>query len=177
MTAFGPPSGILLHTLGVGFVIGIDIYDTLLILRTQEAVDAFTHPKLSLGAELSLAVGPIGSGGALDMGFKDRSPAWVYSKSKGLYAGVALDGTVMIERSDENERFYGRKIKAAELIKGNVRRPAGGWGQGGVDRLVAAIAVAEGRHTGAMYARAHTGQGRVSVPSWENGDPTKPQPD
>lgn len=136
--AWGPPSGILLHTLGVGFLIGIDIYDTVLVLRTQEAVNAFARPKISIGAELSIAAGPIGSGGAVDMGFKDKSPAWVYTKSKGLYAGIQLDGSVVIERSDENERFYGRKIKAAELIQGHVKRPMN------TDALVVTIEIAEG---------------------------------
>jgi hypothetical protein len=72
------------------------------------------------------------------MGFKDKSPAWVYTKSKGLYAGIQLDGSVVIERSDENERFYGRKIKAAELIQGHVKRPIS------TDALVVTIEIAEG---------------------------------
>jgi Las17-binding protein actin regulator len=54
-----------------------------------------------------------------------------------------LDGSVVIERNDENERFYGRKISAAQLIRGEVPRPRGGGR--GVDRLVAAIEMAEGR--------------------------------
>jgi len=120
-------------------MIGIDIYDTVLILRTKEAVDAFAHPKVSIGAEISVAAGPLGSGGALDMGFKDKAPAWAYTKSKGFYAGVALDGTIVIERKDENERFYGRRIKAEELIRGEVRRPRS------TDGLIAAIEMAEGR--------------------------------
>jgi hypothetical protein len=104
-------------------LIGFDVYDTVLVLRTQEAVNAFAHPKISIGAELSVAAGPLGSGGAFDMGFKDKSPAWAYTKSKGFYAGIQLDGTVVIERKDENERFYGRKIKAVELIHAAVSRP------------------------------------------------------
>jgi hypothetical protein len=72
------------------------------------------------------------------MGFKDKSPAWVYTKSKGLYAGIQLDGSVVIERSDENARFYGRKIKAVELIQGHVKRPVS------TDALVVTIEIAEG---------------------------------
>ena len=74
------------------------------------------------------------------MGFKDKSPAWVYTKSKGLYAGIQLDGSVVIERSDENERFYGRKIKAAELIQGHVKRPIS------TDALVVTIEISA-KHT------------------------------
>jgi hypothetical protein len=116
----------------------MDIYDTVIVLRTQQAVNAFARPKVSVGAELSVAAGPVGSGGALDMGFKDKSPAWAYTKSKGLYAGLQLDGTVMIERDHENERFYGRKIKAAELIRGEEKRPSS------TDLLIVTIEIAEG---------------------------------
>lgn len=175
--AFGPPSGILLHTLGVGFLIGLDIYDTLLVLRTQEAVNAFTRPKLSLGAELSVAAGPLGSGVAVDMGITDRAPAWVYTKSKGFYAGVQVDGTVVIERNDENERVYGRKVGVGELIRGEVER-VGGRGPG-ERRLVAAIEVAEGRYTtGAVVPRPFSVQvtdtkGEVEVEEEEEVDGEK----
>lgn len=134
-----------MHTIGVGLLVGIDIYDTVLVLRTQEAVNAFTHPKVSIGAELSVAAGPLGSGGGADMGFKDKAPAWVYTKSKGFYAGIALDGTVVVERHDENARFYGQKIRAADLIKGAVSRPRS------TDGLIAAIEMAEGRTAGQDY--------------------------
>lgn len=136
---WGPPSGILMHTLGLGFLIGIDVYDTVLVLRTPAALNAFAHPKVSLGAELSVAAGPVGQGGAIDVGVTDGSPAWVYTKSKGFYAGIAMDGTVVVERKDENERFYGRKITAAELIQGGARRPPS------TDGLVRMIEMAEGR--------------------------------
>jgi lipid-binding SYLF domain-containing protein len=171
--SFGPPSGILLHTVGIGFLIGIDIYDTVLVLRTKEAVDAFTHPKVSIGAELSVAAGPLGSGGALDMGFRDKAPAWAYTKSKGLYAGVALDGTIVVERKDENERFYGRRVRAEELINGTVQRPPS------TDGLIATIEMAEGRQTGRkwvpiapIYERAVS----VGFPTPLSGNPGGPPP-
>ena len=142
MTEWGPPSGILLHTLGVGFMIGIDVYDTILVLRTSEAVQAFTRAKLSLGAELSVAAGPLGSGQGVDMGFNDKSPAWMYVKSKGFYAGIALDGTIVIERGDENEKYYGRRVKVTELTGGRIPLPRG---RPGLDGLVATIEMAEGK--------------------------------
>lgn len=121
--SWSAPSGILLHTLGVGFLIGADIYDVVLILRTQRAVESFTNPKVSLGAELSIAAGPLGNGAMLESGI-ERSPAWSYTKSKGFYAGIQLDGNIVIERNDENARFYGRKgIKAKDILSGNIHRP------------------------------------------------------
>lgn len=75
-----------------------------LILRTQAAVQSFTHPRLSLGGELTVAAGPIGAGHLLETSIDAApSPVWSYSKSKGAYAGVQLDGQILIERNDENE--------------------------------------------------------------------------
>ena len=68
--ARGPPSGILIHTIGFGFLAGADVYDVVLILRNRRAVKAFANPKVSLGAELSVAAGPLGAGAIVDSGIE-----------------------------------------------------------------------------------------------------------
>lgn len=102
---WGAPSGILVHTVGWGLVIGVDVYDVVLVLRTQEAVDAFKYPKVSVGGELSVAAGPVGNGAIVDSGV-EASPCLSYIKSKGFYAGAQLDGSIFLARGDENARFY-----------------------------------------------------------------------
>jgi len=92
-TSWGPPSGLLVHTIGFGFLAGIDVYDAVLVLRNRKAVDAFTRAKISLGAELAVVAGPVGHGAALDMGV-ELAPILSYTKSKGVYGGLQLDGTV-----------------------------------------------------------------------------------
>jgi len=102
---WGPPAGLLVHTVGWGLMAGVDIYDVVLVLRNQRAVDAFKYPKISVGGELTVSAGPVGNGAMIDSGV-EASPCFSYIKSKGLYAGVQLDGTIIITRSDENARFY-----------------------------------------------------------------------
>ncbi|WFD31228.1 hypothetical protein MSPP1_002262 [Malassezia sp. CBS 17886] len=102
---WGAPSGILVHTLGWGLVLGADIYDVVLVLRDERAINAFKWPKVSIGGELSVSAGPVGNGALVDAGV-EGSPCFSYIKSKGLYVGVQLDGTVILARSDENSRFY-----------------------------------------------------------------------
>ncbi|CAI7604501.1 unnamed protein product [Penicillium glandicola] len=109
--AWSPPSGIMLHTAGIGFLAGVDIYDCVVIINTHEALEAFKKFRCTLGGEVSAAVGPVGMGGVLE------------SESKGLYAGVAVDGTIIIERTDENERFYGERISVDEILSGKIRHP------------------------------------------------------
>nr|POE79629.1 sh3 domain-containing protein [Quercus suber] len=121
---WSPPSGILLHTAGLGFLIGVDIYDCVLVLNTEAAVEAFTKVRCTLGGEIGVVAGPVGAGAVVETEVhKRQAPIFTYVKSRGLYAGVQIDGTVIIERNDENERFYGQNLPAKDIISGKVRHP------------------------------------------------------
>ncbi|KAF2476032.1 DUF500-domain-containing protein [Lindgomyces ingoldianus] len=116
------PSGILLHTAGLGFLVGVDIYDCVVVINTQKALDAFSSVRCTLGGEISAVAGPVGVGGVLETEVhKRQAPVFTYLKSRGFYAGVQVDGTIIIERTDENERFYGEQIGVADILKGKVR--------------------------------------------------------
>ncbi|RAH81996.1 DUF500-domain-containing protein [Aspergillus japonicus CBS 114.51] len=116
------PSGILLHTAGVGFLAGADIYDCVMVINTYEALEAFTKLRVTLGSEVSVAAGPIGMGGVVESEVhKRRAPIWTYMKSKGLYGGIQIDGSIIVERSDENEKFYGRRVPVKDILAGQVR--------------------------------------------------------
>ena len=119
--SWSPPSGILLHTAGLGFLAGADIYDCVVVINSEKALDAFSKIRCTLGGEISAVAGPVGAGGVLDSEIhKRQAPIFTYLKSRGLYAGVQVDGTVIIERTDENERFYGEKVGVASILKGEV---------------------------------------------------------
>lgn len=121
---WSPPSGILLHTAGLGFLVGVDIYDCVLVLNSDAAVAAFTKIRCTLGSEISVVAGPVGAGGILETEIhKRQAPIYTYMKSRGFYAGVQIDGTVIIERNDENERFYGYALPVKDIIGGKVRHP------------------------------------------------------
>ncbi|MCJ1416386.1 hypothetical protein MMC32_002721 [Xylographa parallela] len=121
---WSPPSGILLHTAGLGFLVGVDIYDCVVVINTEAAMKAFTKIRCTLGGEVSAVAGPVGVGGILETEIhKRQAPVWTYLKSRGFYAGVQVDGTIIIERTDENERFYGEKIGVQDILAGKVRHP------------------------------------------------------
>ncbi|KAI9842333.1 MAG: hypothetical protein M1837_007325 [Sclerophora amabilis] len=120
--SWSPPSGIMLHTAGLGFLIGVDIYDCVIVINTEKALQAFTKIRCTVGGEVSAVAGPLGVGGILDSEVhKRQAPVWTYLKSRGFYAGVQIDGTVVIERTDENERFYGERIGVADIMAGKMR--------------------------------------------------------
>ncbi|KAA6411514.1 MAG: hypothetical protein FRX48_04794 [Lasallia pustulata] len=121
---WSPPSGILLHTAGLGFLVGVDIYDCVIVINSEKALEAFTKIRCTLGGEVSAVAGPVGVGGILETEIhKRQAPLWTYLKSRGFYAGVQVDGTVVIERTDENERFYGQRIGVADILAGKARHP------------------------------------------------------
>ncbi|PGH12232.1 hypothetical protein AJ79_04412 [Helicocarpus griseus UAMH5409] len=121
---WSPPSGIMLHTAGLGFLVGADIYDCVVVINTYEALEAFKAVRCTLGGEVSAVAGPVGVGGVLETEVhKRRAPVWTYLKSRGFYAGVQVDGTIIIERSDENERFYGERIPVADILAGKAKHP------------------------------------------------------
>ncbi|KAI4243797.1 MAG: hypothetical protein LQ352_006967 [Teloschistes flavicans] len=121
---WSPPSGIMLHTAGLGFLVGVDIYDCVVVINTDKAMEAFTKIRCTLGGEVSAVAGPVGAGAILETEVhKRQAPVWTYLKSRGFYAGVQVDGTVIIERTDENERFYGERIKVADILAGKARHP------------------------------------------------------
>ena len=119
---WSPPSGILLHTAGLGFLVGVDVYDCVLVINTDQAMEAFARLRCTVGGELSATAGPIGTGGMLETEVHTRrAPIYTYLKSKGFYAGVQIDGSIMLERNEENERFYNEKLSAKDILSGKVR--------------------------------------------------------
>jgi len=122
--SWSPPTGIMLHTAGLGFLVGVDIYDCVLVINTKEALSAFSRWRATVGGEISAVAGPVGVGGYLETEVhKRQAPIFTYLKSRGFYAGVQIDGTVVIERTDENERYYCQKLSALEIMRGKVRHP------------------------------------------------------
>lgn len=121
---WSPPSGIMMHTVGVGFLVGVDIYDCVIVINSDKALEAFQSIRCTLGGEISAVAGPAGVGGILDTELhKRQAPLFTYIKSRGFYAGLQLDGTIVIERTDENERFYGERIGVKDILAGKARHP------------------------------------------------------
>ncbi|WEW56554.1 hypothetical protein PRK78_002000 [Emydomyces testavorans] len=137
---WSPPSGIMMHTAGLGFLAGVDIYDCVVVINTYEALEAFKAVRCTLGGEVSASAGPIGVGGNLETEVHRRpAPVWTYMKSRGFYAGVQVDGTIIIERCDENERFYGERIPARDILAGKIKRPPAS-----IDILIQTLKAAQG---------------------------------
>lgn len=120
---WSPPSGLMLQTAGLGFVLGSDIYDCVFIINTFAVLETFRRAKLVLGTDVTMTSGPVMALGMVEGGsqWADLSDTVVsYVKTKGQATDVSLDGMALIERSDENEKFYGTSIDVAKILTGDI---------------------------------------------------------
>ncbi|CEI40711.1 SH3 domain-containing protein [Fusarium venenatum] len=120
------PSAIATAGAGFGGQIGFELTDFVFILNDASAVRTFAQAgSLTLGGNVSLAAGPVGrnaeAAGAASL--KGVAGIFSYSKTKGLFAGVSLEGSAIIERRDANEKMYGQRFTAQQLLTGSVRPP------------------------------------------------------
>lgn len=114
---WSPPSSFVVSGLGAGFMLGLDVYDCVCVLHTAAQVKAFTSSSLTLGGGASVAIGPVGGGSAVNAAVgRSGRPMWSYIKSRGLWAGIQVDGTVFVTRNDANAVFYNRRGITANAI-------------------------------------------------------------
>ena len=134
------PSSFSVASGGFGMVYGLDVYDCVCILNTDEAVEAYSKPELSLGGGVAVTAGP------WNAEKHDLKPVWTYTKSKGLYGGLSVDGTVIKERKGANADFYGKKVTAAQILQGGVDPQTGTkvW-PAGASQLLEVLKFAEGK--------------------------------
>lgn len=122
--SWSAPSCIATGGLGWGLQIGADITDFVIVLNSEDAVKAFSiGGNVTIGGNISAAAGPIGTGGSVQATLAHPAPMFSYSKSKGLFAGLSLEGTVLIERKDANRDFYGSPVPARDILGGRVPPP------------------------------------------------------
>jgi lipid-binding SYLF domain-containing protein len=129
--AWSAPSALGLAGFSWGALIGAQVSDHIFLLMTDEAVRLFStqDASIQLGVDIGVAVGPVGRSAEADLaasrsnGSMAMAPIYTYSLSKGLYAGVSMDGRVVVTRPRVNEKFYGRSLTAEELLNGSVPRP------------------------------------------------------
>ena len=120
---WSPPSGIILHTAELAFVMGVDIYDCVLVINSVQTLEFFTRPRLILGVDVNLDVGPLVPDGGPEPEIKWKEisdTVLTYVKARGRHQAVQLDGSLVVERCNENERFYRSGVSVLDILAGNV---------------------------------------------------------
>jgi lipid-binding SYLF domain-containing protein len=114
------PSFIGLTGGSLGFQAGVSSTDVVLVFRTQRGVDSIVHGKFTLGADASAAAGPVGRSATASTDAQLHAEIYSYSRSRGLFAGAALDGSAITIDNDANQAVYGEGITPRRIFEGGV---------------------------------------------------------
>lgn len=118
------PSFVGLGGAGIGWQIGAQVTDFIFVLNTDAAVRAFSRDgNVKIGADVSASAGPVGRD--LQGDVTTTSAIYTYSRSKGLFAGVSVEGAVIATQKEANARYYGHAVGARTILSGRVAPPAG----------------------------------------------------
>lgn len=113
---WGAPAFIEVGGASIGFQIGGERIDLMLIVRGRESAKWLLRDKFTLGADASVAAGPYGrtAGAATDAAL--RAAILSYSRTRGAFAGVSIDGAVLKQDKSDNRRLYGRPVTARRVL-------------------------------------------------------------
>lgn len=159
---FSSPVFIRLAGGSFGFQAGVQEADIVLVFTTKAGIEGITGGKMTLGADASVAAGPVGRAASAGTDQNFAAEVYSYSRARGLFAGIALDGTSLSIDRGSNERFYNKNdAPAADIIAGTINRSDAP----SVQRFLAAI----GRSTS-------TGASTTPAPSSPDGSTPQPTP-
>jgi len=122
---FGPPAMIYVTGGSFGFQIGGQETDVVMLFMTPDSLKHLLRDSVKLGVDASAAGGPKGRTAAAATNATMRAEILTYSRSRGVFAGVSLNGAVLRPDKDANKNVYGRPVEVKELVEqGNVEIPA-----------------------------------------------------
>ena len=112
---WSPPAFVAMTGGSVGWQIGAQSVDLVLLVMNQEGVRRLLENRFTLGGELSIAAGPVGRTASAATDTSLSSQILAYSRAKGLFAGATLEGVSLRADDDANEAFYGRELRMREI--------------------------------------------------------------
>ncbi|MBW8368034.1 MAG: lipid-binding SYLF domain-containing protein [Arenimonas sp.] len=112
------PSFVTITGGSIGFQAGVQSSDVILVFRSPRGVDNIVNGKFTLGADASVAAGPVGRSAQASTDEQLKAEIYSYSRARGLFAGVALDGAVLSIDHKANQRAYGRNTTPRAIFEG-----------------------------------------------------------
>jgi lipid-binding SYLF domain-containing protein len=113
---WGAPTMMVLEAGSVGFQIGGQATDFVLLVMNSRGATAMLTSKVKLGADAAAAAGPKGRNAQAATDVTLRAEVLTYSRSRGLFAGISLDGASLRPDEDANENVYGKKVSAKDIV-------------------------------------------------------------
>src|SRR5215813_8244251 len=113
---WGPPAMIALEGANIGFQIGGQATDFVLLVINPKGIDSILRSKVKLGADAAAAAGPVGRDAQAATDVMMHAEILTYSRSRGLFAGISLDGSTLRPDGSATAKVYGRKVTAREVV-------------------------------------------------------------
>jgi len=113
---WGAPTMMALEGGSFGFQIGGQATDFVLLVMNESGASGILSSKVKLGADASVAAGPVGRDASADTDVTLRAEILSYSRARGLFAGISLEGSTIRPDNGDNRRVYGRKIPARSIV-------------------------------------------------------------
>ncbi len=115
---WGPPSFITSAGASFGFQAGAQAIDLVLLVMSERGIKGLLRDKFTLGGDVALTAGPVGRYAEAGADILMQGEIYSYSRSKGLFGGVSLKGTVVQPNEDKNQSYYGMDLKADQILMG-----------------------------------------------------------
>jgi lipid-binding SYLF domain-containing protein len=124
---WGPPAMYALEGGNIGFQLGGQATDFVLLVVNPKGVDSVLKSKVKLGADASAAIGPKGRDAEAATDVLMHAEILTYSRSRGLFAGVSLEGSTLRSDGSANKKIYGKEVTARQIVRqGAVKTPGSG---------------------------------------------------
>ena len=108
-----------------GLQLGGQAVDLVMVIMNDQGMQHLLSSKFKLGADASAAAGPVGRDAAADTDWKMKAEVLTYSRARGIFAGIDLNGSAVTQDKDETRVLYGKFIPFSELLSGKVEPPRG----------------------------------------------------
>jgi len=116
--AWGAPAMYALEGASVGFQIGGEATDLILLVMNDSGMNSILSSKVKLGGDASVAAGPLGRDASADTDAWMKAEILSYSRSRGVFAGISLEGSTIRPDDDASADVYGHPMKASEIVRG-----------------------------------------------------------
>ena len=123
-SGWSAPAGVKVEGGSFGFQIGGSETDVIMLVMNKRGAEKLLSSKFTLGADASVAAGPVGRTTSADTDLKMHAEILTYSRARGVFAGVSLDGATLRPDDDANAELYHTKLTNKEIVMGNTKAPA-----------------------------------------------------
>ena len=120
---WGPPAGVRIEGGSYGFQIGGSSTDVFMLIMNENGMRHLMSDKFTIGGEAAAAAGPVGRNSSANTDVLLRAEILSWSRSRGLFAGLSLEGATMRPDTDANDELYGRELSNQEILDGGVTAP------------------------------------------------------